>query len=330
MRADSIRTLTRVAAAAGALAAGTPPLQAGPAEPFRTRNLSPLVSIFGAPVWRTQPTGPRIAATAELANHYRFSRRGDDVLILDGETWRNGLEVQLPLGERWFAGLEAAYYQLSGGVLDDVIDGWHSAFGLPDGGRDNRPEGDLLFQIADVGGVFYHLERRARGFGDVQLSFGRTLGADERFLVTGTLKAPTGDEAMLAGSGDADWAVTLLRRGERELAGKPAGGYWGLGLVMPGDAELVDFRQRDLVPIAVVGGGWRLLPRIGFRAQLDVHAPFYGTGLKELGQASAQATLGGWIDVGARSRVEFAVNEDLHVSTSPDVVVHAALHWQWR
>lgn len=317
---------TVAAAGAAGLAA---PAAAQHAEPFRTRNLSPLVSIYGVPTWRVRGDARSLLVTSELANHYRLSLRGRDVLILDGETWRNGVAFQAPLGERWFVGAEIAHYRLSGGVLDDVVDGWHSVFGLPDGGRNNRPEGELLFQIADAGGVFYELDERASGWGDVQLSAGRALGADERFVLAGTLKLPTGDERLLAGSGATDWAVTLLRHGERELGGRPAGGFWGVGLVGTGDADAIAFPQNDLVAIAVVGGGWQPLPRIGLRAQLDVHEPFYRTPLEELGQASAQATLGGWLELDGDLRIDLAVNEDLHVSTSPDVVLHLGVHWQW-
>ncbi len=200
---------------------------------------------------------------------------------------------------------------------------------MPDGGRNNRLEDGLVFELADGDGVFYRLDEHTHGFGDLQLAFGRTLGADGRYVVTGTVKLPTGDERMLAGSGSADWALTLLGRGARELGGKPAGAFWGVGLVATGDAEVVEFRRNELVPIAVVGGGWRVLPRIGFRAQLEVHGAFYRTPLEELGQTSVQATLGGWLELGRRARVEFGVNEDLHVSTSPDVVVHFGAHWRW-
>lgn len=321
--------LALAAALAAAAAAAAAPAHAQHAEPFRTRNLSPLVSIFGVPSWRADVTGRGLVVTSELANHYRFSRRGDEVLILDGETWRNGLEVRRPVGRRGFVAAETAYYVLSGGVLDDVVDGWHSLFGLPDGGRDNRPEGDLVFQAADSGGVFYHLDQGTRGWGDLKIAAGRRLGARGRFVLTGTVKLPTGDDRMLAGSGSADWAVTLLRHAGAELRGRPAGGYWGLGAVAPGRADRIVFEQNDLVPVAVVGGGWRVLPRIGVRAQLDVHAPFYDTRLEELGQTSVQATLGGWAELGERLRVEFGVNEDLHVSTSPDVVIHGSVHWRW-
>lgn len=330
MRAHPIRRLTCLALGLAVVAAVPGPAAAQHAEPFRARNLSPLISIFGIPVWRTRSETPRLAATLELANHYRLSRRGNDVLILDGETWRNGLEAQLPLGDDWFVGGEIAHYRVSGGVLDDLVDAWHSAFGMPDGGRDNRPEDALKFQLANADGVFYDLDDSAHGWGDTQLNVGRTLGPDGRFVLTGTVKLATGDERMLAGSGSTGWAATLLRHGETVLAGRPAGGFWGLGVVGAGDAERVEFAQNDTVPIAVVGGGWRVLPRFGVRGQLDLHAPFYDTPLEELGQTSAQATLGGWFELRDGARIDFAVNEDLHVSTSPDVVLHAGFDWRWR
>src|SRR5690606_2514366 len=75
------------APAVAALAVLAASASADEGEPFRTRNLSPLVSVFGIPAWSNAPVdGTRVAFTAELANHYRFSQRGDEMLILDGET----------------------------------------------------------------------------------------------------------------------------------------------------------------------------------------------------------------------------------------------------
>ena len=56
------------------------------AEPFRIRNLNPLVSIFGLPAWDLVTPGNRFDATVEVANHYRLSARGNETLALDGET----------------------------------------------------------------------------------------------------------------------------------------------------------------------------------------------------------------------------------------------------
>ena len=34
-------------------------------------------------------------------------------------------------------------------------------------------------------------------------------------------------------------------------------------------------------------------------------------------------------EIGDRGVLEFAVNEDLHVSTAPDVVLHLGIRWGW-
>jgi len=299
------------------------------AEPFKIRNLNPLVAVFGLPAWDTVTPGTTVAATVEVANHYRLSRRVNDVLILDGETLRTTLALSRGFGERWEAGLELPHYRHSGGSLDDLIDGWHSVFGLPDGGRNNRPEDDLWFVLGDQTGTFFELDRRRRGLGDIQVKLARTLGRDGGFVVQAALKLPTGEETMLAGSGSADWSLTLLRSRAVTLRSRPFGFYWGAGLLRTGEPDLIDFEAESLVYTGVLGGSWQIRPRFGVKAQLDFHGPFFNTPLEELGEKAMQATIGGWLSLTERSTFEFAVVEDVAVSTAPDVVLHVAARWLW-
>ena len=82
------------------------------AEPVHVRNLNPLVAVFGLPAWDTVPIGTRLGITAEVANHYRFSVQGDDLLMLDGETVRTNvarmlLAIAFLLSRDHFVGLIA-------------------------------------------------------------------------------------------------------------------------------------------------------------------------------------------------------------------------------
>jgi hypothetical protein len=214
--------LTRTALAAASLAAALP-AAAQLAEPLEIRNLNPLVAIFGLPAWNTVAPGNRFGATFEVANHYRLSQRNGELLILDGETVRTSLSYARGFGDGWSVGFEVPYYRIGGGTLDDLIDGWHAAFDLPDGGRNNRPEGELLFALGDSQGMFYRLTEPQSGVGDVQLKIAHTLGKNDGFVVQAAVKAPTGDEAMLAGSGSADWSLTLLRAQALPARRRPAG-----------------------------------------------------------------------------------------------------------
>jgi hypothetical protein len=313
------------------LLGGLAPALAGAqlAEPLHIRNLNPLVAVFGLPAWDTVPLGTRLGVTAEVANHYRFSVRGDDLLNLDGETFRTNVSLTHGFGGGWSLGVEIPYYRIGGGVLDDVIDGWHSAFGLPDGGRNGRAEGLFLYRYGDSTNPSFLLTEPQSGIGDTQIKFARRFGEDQGFIVQASVKLPTGEEEMLAGSGSGDWSVTLLR--SQPLVGRkrPAGYFWGFGLVRAGDPHNIDFDAETWVPTGVVGGSWQPWPKFGLKGQLDVHGAFFDSPLEEIGEPAIQTTLAAWRRIGERGTLEFGVVEALAVSTAPDVVLHVAAVWQW-
>jgi hypothetical protein len=299
------------------------------AEPLHVRNLNPLVAVFGLPAWDTVPIGTRLGVTAEVANHYRFSVVGNDLLMLDGETVRTTLSFTHGFASGWSLGVEVPHYRVGGGVLDDVIDGWHSTFGLPDGGRNARPEGEFLFRFGDRVAPAFLLMQPQTGVGDTQLKFARLIGGDQGFVVQASVKLPTGDEDMLAGSGSGDWSVTVLRTRPLLARKRPAGYFWGAGLLRVGDPQRIGFESETWVPTGVVGGSWQVLPKFGLKGQIDVHGAFYDTPLEELGEPGIQATLSAWRRTGERGTLELAVVEDLNVSTAPDVVLQVAVSWQW-
>lgn len=299
------------------------------AEPFHTRNLSPPLAIFGLPTWETVTDAPVFTAQTAVANHYRLSGRDSDTLILDGETLRISLFFSQPFREHWSFSVAAPLVQQSGGFLDDVVDAWHSAFNMPDGARNARPEDALMYRMANAAGTFYALDDDERSVGDLQIGFARRFGADERFVARTEIKIPTGDEDALAGSGAVDWSVMILRNREGSLGQRAAGYYWGAGVLLLGQPEVVAFRANDYSVTGVLGGGIKIFPRIGIRGQLDFLSAAYDTELEELGQHAVLATIGGWWEMSARSRLEFGVDEDLHVSTAPDVVLHVTLRWSW-
>ena len=312
---------------AAAMAAA--PAAADPATPFPVRNLNPLTAIFGLPAWRELEPGTAVSVTTELANHYRFSQRGGQRLMLDGETWRANLTLAHTFREHWRIGLELPYYRQSGGALDDLIDAWHSAFGMPDGGRNARPEGQIEYRLADADGLFFALDERRHGIGDAQLAVARRIGGDRAFTVHGGVTRPPGGEYHLAGRGSAEGSVTAARGGGGGGRAPPAGWFWGLGVLGLGEPERIEFDARSTAVVGIVGGGWQLARRFGLKAQLDVHSALYDSPLEEIGDTAIQATFGGWVRLGERGVLDLAVVEDIAVSTAPDVVLHATLRWAW-
>jgi len=299
------------------------------AEPMQIRNLNPLVAIFGLPAWDTVAPGNRFSASLEIANHFEFSASGGEYLGLDGETARTTLSYTHGFAEGWQFGVELPLFHIGGGVLDNAIDAWHSAFHLPDGGREQRPENQLSFVLRHSGLTFFQLDDPQSGLGDLQLKGARAFGADRGFVVEAGVKLPTGDTEMLAGSGSTDEWLTLLR--SRPLPGRrhPAGYYWGVGVMHVGDPEIIAFRSESWIYTGILGGSWQRWPRFGLKAQLDVHAPFYDSPLVEIGDTAIEATFGAWMQRRKDAQLEFAVVEDLRVSTAPDVVLKIAARWSW-
>jgi hypothetical protein len=302
---------------------------AGEGDPFRVLNLSPTVSIFGLPAWTTPvPRGDRITIVGDLANDFRFSHRGAERYDVDAETSRASFAFERGFAGGWSAGIEIPFVQISGGVLDDVIDAWHSAFGMPGGGRNGRPDDQVFVRLGASGGDWARIERRERGLGDIQLAGGRVLGPpDAPFFLRAVLKVPSGDEKVLAGSGAADFTLTVQRARRFEMRARPVGFFWGLGVAALGDAKRVRYAQEPRSYLGMVGGSIGLFRRMGLELQVDAHSRLFDSPLKELGATAVQVSIGGYRDLGNGRSLEFAVNEDLNVGTAPDVALHVGFGW---
>ena len=297
--------------------------------PLRTRNLSPPIAIFGLPTWETdlQEGSSELAIVAEAASHFRVSGNAEEQLLLDGETWRTSFFYKRGLAEHWTFGVEVSLLRQSGGVLDDVIDGWHSIFNLPGGNRNRQPEGELNFVYNDHGENAFTLRDNRSGLGDTQISFARMIGGDSGVLLRAIVKLPTGDTDMLAGSGATDLSVTVLHRSLTSWRSRQIGYYWGLGVIKLGHPDFFATRNQDWVGLGVLGGSWQPFAKIGLKVQLDFHSSFYDSALNDLGRDSIQASIGGWLAFDDRRTLNFAINEDLVARTAPDVSFHLDFSW---
>ena len=125
---------------------------------------------------RPSATG-RFAASLLWSNSFSWEQDvpGEDPshrsFLVDGETLtldatvsrglRRNLDVALRVPVRW----------RGGGVMDGMIDAWHSAFGFPDGGRPYFPRD--VFQVEGTttqGGTFSWTDQAGTGLGAVELA----------------------------------------------------------------------------------------------------------------------------------------------------------------
>jgi len=311
-----------LAALAGPGRAAEPPVSLDAA------NLSPVAQVFGLPRL-TQGPGPGGATRAGLevdwASHAVSDRDGAAFVRFDGETRRYTLTAvgRLP-GRRagWWA-LEAPYVQHTGGTLDDLIDRWHRALGLPRGDRPDRPHNKLLYRVVDDSGqVLLDRTGTAAGPGDLALSAGLPLAGP---LSAGLrLEAPTGDADRLLGSGSWDAAGWLAATGAAGATGAWPWHAAGGAMAMTG-GDVLPSLQRRWATFARLAGGWRPLPGLVLRAQLDGHTPLYRSPLVPLGSPALELRLGAAWHPGGGYRLAAGFSEDPAVGTAPDITFHLRL-----
>lgn len=303
-------------------------------SPFFTQNQSPLVAVYGLPYVGEAKVAAKgegsLRLTLDLANNYVKDGNSREDLLLDGESLRLALSGRCGIGRNVDIGVDVPFWVAGGGFLDGFIEGYHSTFGFPNGGRELAPKNRLLYRYRRDGVTLLNREESGQGPGDVSLSGGWQIytGADQmrHVSVRASIKLPTGDAGALRGSGSTDLAVWLVGDlghqffpGQLKLFG--AAGAMGMtkGRVLPD-------QQRPLVGFGVLGLGFSPSKWIEFKIQTNAHTSFYSdSNLKQINVPSAQLTMGGALHFSPKMSLDIGVTEDIVVGASPDVAFHLSL-----
>lgn len=294
------------------------------ADTLATTNQAALARAFALPALgqaRAAPEGEwRLAF--DIATEFVNKQSGGEQLLLDGESQRWALGWRRGLAKTWELGVEVPLLHTGGGFMDDVVENWHDAFGLPNGGREQAPQDRYRYAYARDGEVVLDTEDDGTALGDVSLQLGRMLSED--LALRALLKLPTGDEDRLGGGNLggalwADWALPIA-------PGAGWGGFLSAGLSANEQAEALEDQQRALVPFGGVGLDVRLLDSLQALAQLYLHGPLYeDSAIAALEDAGAMLTLGGRWCAQRQTCVELSFSEDLAVGVSPDFSLRLAL-----
>jgi len=307
--------------------------------PFHTQNQSPVVQIFGLPAIsdsRILPAGGKeLTLVLDVANNYVDDTARNERIVLDGETYRLDLAGRFGVGNGFELGFEIPYIFQNGGVLDGLIENYHSTFGLPQGGRDQAPKGRLLFNYQRNGASLFRVDQCNSGIGDLRLTAGFQLYRDETenprvLALRASLKFPTGDSNELHGSGSTDLALWLTG----SQAWRTTSGLWeifgGGGVLGMTKGNVLPDQQQNATAFGSLGAGWHPLAWLTLKVQFDGHTAFYkDSDLVELSSGSVQIVMGGTLYFSERTALDIGVSEDLVVKTAPDVVCHFALRHQF-
>lgn len=304
-----------------AMGVSAPPVAA---DSLLTSNQSTLARGFALPgLGATAPAQPGPwRLSVDLTNEFVDKQEDGEALLLDGESLRYALRHTAAWGERGDWSIELPLLHTGGGFLDGIIEDWHDAFSLPDGGREDAPRDRYAYRYVRDGVVQFEAQDGATRLGDVQVGAGWALR--EGLMLRGLLKLPTGDEDKLAGGnfGAAAWADWALPFDEQSAFG----GFASLGVSANEKAEVLEDEQNTLIPFGGIGLDARLLPSLQILGQLYAHAPLYDdSAIGALDRAGLQMTLGGRWCPGGGPCVELSFQEDLVVASSPDFSLRLAL-----
>jgi len=329
-----IMVLSLFFSAGGAAAAGME------ITPFSTFNQSPLVQIYGLPRDKgadiTAPGKLHIALNQDLTSNYTVNSNNNELITLDGETYRLAFAARYGFASGWEAGVEIPYIIQGGGFLDSFIIDWHNFFGLPQGGRDSASKNRMNYSYRKDMVQKLLVDRSSSGVGDISLTGGVSLydvrhdAGHDRLALKGAIKLPTGDSASLAGSGGADAMLQLCGSSTSYGEHGSLGVFASVGALAMSKGDVLRDQHKGLAGVGTVGLGWGPASWISFKTQLDGHTPMYhGSSLNELGASTLVLVFGGALRLPGKYLLDMAVAEDLFVSSAPDVSFHLGLSKQF-
>lgn len=235
--------------------------------PFETSDPY-LLNLNRLAPWARSPEilphlGIGLAVRGSWSNTYAFANQR---YVIDGEVRTVTASLRLGLFDRIELGINLPYQWRGGGVMDEFIDNFHKAFGLPGADRSRVPEDRYGAFGLEVGGNSFTYDHKGYGFSDLILE-GRvqlTQGGSWAPAITAglLLRLPTGRSKFDLSDG-VDVSLTL-DMSKRLGARSPFVLYMGGALTYYSHAHLEGLTQLRVRGQFHLGFEWELNDWISF------------------------------------------------------------------
>ncbi len=264
--------------------------------------------------------GSDTAWRVSLSGANEFYAKGG-ALFLDAETLKLDLGLRHALTPGWEWGLRLPLLMQSGGAMDGLIEGWHSAFGLPNGGRERYAKDRYNIQYQRNGQTLLDLHDGHNGLGDLQATLGWQ--AAPSVALRGLLQLPTGQASTLSGghAGVAFWGewspvIEALPSLRTDLAA---------GFSVSQTRGPLKAIQKPVAAFTRAAVSMPLYQALQGNVSVQLHSAFYDdTGQKPISGPGGNASFGfGFPAWGCN--VDLGVEEDILVNTAPDFVLKLGL-----
>lgn len=263
----------------------------------------------------------RLDATLAYSSMFENGRDPVSRVVFDGEIARAAAGACIGVGGDTDLEVSVPLVFATAGFLDEFIEAWHDALGLPNGGRGKRPRNDYAMHLDQGGRRAYELENDALLLGDVPV-FVTTQVADEArdgvgVALRAAVELPTGSASKGVGNGGFDWGGGLVL--ERSLGRFTfTAGAYRAAVSTPRSLREVDVELQDLTTLhGTVETRWNDAASIvtGLRWSSAVTRDVF---IEELDGSVLELDVGLAIGDPARRRFVLGLSEDLFSESGPD------------
>lgn len=190
-----------------------------PSGPLTTRSQNPLYLQFLAMPMERAVTLNQDQFETELnvsfSNIFEYNPVGNTVLNFDMELWRTVLSLKYGVTENLDLKINLPFISQFGGFLDSFIQGYHNAFGFPNGGREVVPNNNVTFNLTQGGTTLFNHSQQKFGFADsvVRAKYHVPQHWHKLPVEIATavfIKLPTGNTDDGLGSGHVDFGGSLF------------------------------------------------------------------------------------------------------------------------
>ncbi len=296
------------------------------AQPLHDGDNGPFAGLFG---WPVSVEGSRLTVAganawglfASASSHSVQEMRGAESLLLDGETRRVRIDYRRGFSDRFELGAELAWIWHESGSLDSLISGWHGFLGLPQRNRDNAPYDRLLFRYLAPGSEPVELARNVNGLGDMRIGAAWLLQRNPHSSIAlrTSIKLPTGDSAVLLGSGGTDVTFGVVGDVSGLWNIESLQAHYRVHAIRLGRSDVLKNHTRRMVGQLSGGLGYRVSRKLEIMAHSTWRSAAFDAEVAPLGDWSMSLTFGAAFVTESGLRVSFAVGEDIRVESTPDV-----------
>jgi len=296
-------------------------------QPLPARNLYPPMMRFFDPVPDSALRRYTQAWSFELNQHYAtmnsFDTYPNPQLLADMELYVIEPVLRRSLGDTLELSLRAPVLRPLAGVFDAPIQTFHHLFGMPNGGRQYRPNNSFAYTFDNTRGASWQGRDRWE-LGNVEVSGRYRLGEGRGWALAAlaAVKLPTASKARGWGSGAADLGAGVVASWEEGLWFGHVEGW----VVQPMANDVPGVRYVTYLRGSVVAG-YRYHDLSWIAQGQGGSSPYDGTNLRWLDDPPFL------ISFGLRGKTQggigwsATVTENITQNTTQDISVSVGLSW---